>query len=260
MREFLRKLIRPRESGGPSVGPSTTSGSSQEGLETPVPEQRHVLNEEDDFSWLMPPGTVVDPMAWDKYWHDQITHGVAGFVDIFCDDGELVDAMRTSQFHTVLCVGNGLSLEPWALAAAGFDVTALDLSPFATEAVKGATPPEDHLRRLLGGRSLLPSGRLEFLAGDLSDARVCPGPFDVVIERRTLQLYPQQDRPAALQAVANRLAPQGIFFSHSHDGGWRPPAPRSHACEDWFAAQGWPRWQRDTPATGRVVWLFVSTG
>ncbi len=223
-------------------------------------QQRQVVDAENDYSWLCPPATMADPKAWDKYWHEQITHGVAGFVDMFCDDGELVDVMRTSRFQSVLCVGSGLSHEPRALAAAGFDVTALDLSPFATEAVKGATPPEDHLRSLLGARALLPNGRLDFVTGDLIDGGVCPGPFDVVIERRTLQLYPQQDRPAALQAVAKRLAPRGIFFSHSHNGGWRPPAPRTHACEDWFAMHGWPRRQRDTPVTGRVAWLFVSTG
>jgi hypothetical protein len=118
-----------------------------------------------------------------------------------------------------------------ALAAAGFDVTALDLSPFATEAAKAAVPPDDYLVNLLEGRSLSPNGRLDFVVGDLSDASVCPGPFDVVIERRTLQLYPQHSRPSALLAVADRLAPRGIFSSHAHDGGWRPPAPRTHACE-----------------------------
>jgi hypothetical protein len=179
---------------------------------------------------------------------------------MFCDDGELVDAMRTNGVQTVLCVGNGLSQEPRALAAAGFDVTALDLSPFASKAAEGATPPDEYLMSLLGGRSLLPNGRLEFVVGDLGDAGVCPGPFDVVIERRTLQLYPPHGRPAALAATAGRLAARGILFSQCHDGGWRPPAPRAHACEDWFAAQGWPHCQRDAPVAGKAVWLFVSTG
>jgi hypothetical protein len=59
-------------------------------------------------------------------------HDVAGFVHMFCEDWELVGAMRANGMKTVLCVGNGISQEPRALAWAGFDVTALDLSPLAT--------------------------------------------------------------------------------------------------------------------------------
>jgi hypothetical protein len=94
----------------------------------------------EDFSWIFPPNTMLDPAPWDRYWHDQFTHGIAGFSDIFCDDGSLVDAMRANGLRTALCVGNGISQEPRALARAGFDVTALDLSPFATEMAKKAAP------------------------------------------------------------------------------------------------------------------------
>jgi SAM-dependent methyltransferase len=214
---------------------------------------------DDEFRWLLPPANLFDPAGWDRYWRDQFSHGVAGFVHMFCDDGLLVDSMRANELHTILCVGNGISQEPRALAAAGFDVTALDLSPFATDMARQATPPPEYLKRLLGGRSLETGGQLDFTVGDLCDSTVCPGPFDVIIERRTLQLF-VRDHDRAVQAVANRLNPRGIFFSHAHDGGWRPPAPRRHACEDWFAAQGWQRWSVDTRVSERVVWLFVSTG
>ena len=78
---------------------------------------------------------------------------------------------------------------------------------------------------------------MHFAVADLSDSTMCPGPFDVVIERRTLQLF-VPNHGKAVQAVANRLEPRGIFFSHAHDGAWRPPAARRHACEDWFDMQG----------------------
>jgi len=90
-----------------------------------------VAPDRDEFRWILPPTALEDPTAWDNYWRDQMTHGVAGFVDLFCDDGPLVDAMRVNGFRSILCVGTGISREPQALAAAGFDVTALDLSPFA---------------------------------------------------------------------------------------------------------------------------------
>jgi|SRR5215470_5461646 len=104
----------------------------------------------EDFSWMFPPNTMIYPAPWARYWHDQITYGIAGFADIFCHDGSLVDAMRANGLKTALCVGNGISQEPRALAWAGFDVTALDLSPFATEMAKKAAPPEEFLAGLVG--------------------------------------------------------------------------------------------------------------
>jgi hypothetical protein len=135
----------------------------------------------------------------------------------------------------------------------------LDLSPFAVDmAVKGAPSPR-YLERIVEGRPMRPGRRVDFVVGDLYDGTVCPGPYDVVIECRTLQLF-VRDGGQALQVVANRLSARAIFFSHAHDGGWRPPAPRKHLYEDWFSAQQWPRWSEDRPITQRVAWLSLSTG
>ena len=81
-----------------------------------------------------------------------------------------------------------------------------------------------------------------------------------VIDRKTLQLYPDADRPMAVQAVANRLAPTGVFVSHCHDGSWTPSAPRKHRLEPWFQAGGWRFYQPDTPLKGQVAWLSLTTG
>jgi len=178
---------------------------------TPVEPER------DEFRWMLPPTTLQDATAWDTYWRDQMTHGMAGFVDLSCDDGPLVDAMRVNGFRSILCVGTGISLEPRALAAAGFDVTALDLSPFAIGIARDATAPPNHLERLIGGRALQDGGQLNFVVGDLCDRTVCPGAFDVIVERRTLQLFARK-HPEGLEAVAGRLAARGILFSHAHDG------------------------------------------
>jgi hypothetical protein len=202
----------------------------------------------------------VDPAAWDRYWQDQLSHGVAGFVHLFVDNGELVDAMRANGLRTVLCVGNGISQEPRALAWAGFDVTTLDISPLAAKVASEARPPDDALASLIGGRSGGLNGLLEFVVGDLCDPACCPGPYDVVIDRKTLQLWPEPDRPGAVQVIVNRLASHGIFFSQSHDGGWKPPAPPKHALEPWFVAEGWEFWRGKAPLTGRVAWLFTTTG
>jgi hypothetical protein len=75
-----------------------------------------------------------------------------------------------------------------------------------------------------------------------------------------LQFTGDTERPAALQAIANRLSPWGIFFSQCHDGGWKPPAKPQHATRAWFEAMGWHLWQSGSPLTGRVAWLLTTTG
>ena len=244
MREFLKRLFQQR---APTQAATESGGDADVGSD-------------DDCNWMFPPSTVVDPTAWDQYWRDQLSHGVAGFVHLFVDDGDLVDAMRASGLRTVLCVGNGISQEPRALAWAGFDVTAMDLSPLATEVASSATPPDGLLTQLVGGRSGGLNGHLEFVVGDLCDPSCCPGPYDVVIDRKTLQLFADADRATAMQAVANRLASPGIFYSQSHDGSWKPPAPRRHAAESWFRAEGWQFRRGNAPLTTRVAWLLTTTG
>jgi hypothetical protein len=247
MRDFLKKLFSrtPPQQLGLEVGPRHASTR---------------VRAADDRSWLEPPISLVDPVPWDIFWYEHLVHGVGDFVHLFCDDGELVDAMRANGLNTVLCVGNGISQEPRALAWAGFDVTALDLSPYATQVASEVSPPTELLDQLVSGRSGGRNGNLKFVAGNLCDAECCPGPYDVIIERLTLQLYSLEYQARALQTVANRLASPGIFFSQSHNGGWKPPAPPIHANEWWFRAEGWPIWPIDGPLTTRVAWLLTSTG
>jgi len=48
----------------------------------------------------------------------------------------LIKVMNDEGIKRILCAGNGISQEPKALAAAGMDVVALDISPQATEIAK----------------------------------------------------------------------------------------------------------------------------
>ena len=209
----------------------------------------------DDRRRLIPPTTTDDPAAWDRYWSDQLTYGMAGFIHMFVDDGQLIDVMRANALRTVLCVGNGISQEPRALAAAGFDVTALDFSPYATEVAERATPPDDYLAGLIGKRTTDAGGQLRFVTGDLRDTSICPGPYDVVIERKTLQLFPDTARADAIRAVAERVASPGIFFSQSHHN--REP---TFAVADWFRKQGWPFITEGKALTRPTAWFFRTSG
>lgn len=237
--------------------PTPASDDTRTSGHSPVSKQaRHA-----DLAWTLPPDTMVDPSAWDRYWQAQLEHGMAGFVHLFCDDKRLVDHMRANGLRTILCIGNGISQEPRALAWAGFDVTALDLSPLATTVAQTAKPSDRLFGDLVGEDSSAAGGRVTFVTGDVCDTTCCPGPYDVIIERLTLQLYLLHGNYAsALEAAAGRLSTKGIFFSQFHQampkGGTKPV----HPAESWFTERGWLHAEPGVAITGRVAWLFRTTG
>ena len=170
--------------------------------------------------------------------------------DLVNSDALLAAIMRECGLKTVLCAGNGISFEPLALATAGFDVTALDISPLAARFAKSIQRPR--------------SATLDFVVGNLLDTTVCPGPFDVIIERRTVQLFPKHERAGALEALAGRLSKVGVFLSLCADNwsAWWPYHETGffHASESWFREHGWTIWYGapSLPLTGRVAWLIRS--
>jgi hypothetical protein len=113
-----------------------------------------------DSTKLFPPKTMTDPAAWDTFWQDQLDIGYAWMNDVICMDGDLIDEMRARGLQTVLCVGSGVSVEPHALAIAGFRVTALDLSPLAIQTASAVQPSAEFLDIALQGRSPRPDGNL----------------------------------------------------------------------------------------------------
>jgi hypothetical protein len=217
----------------------------------------------DDLSWLRPPANPLDVAAWDRFWAEHIRHGIGPpLLDMFCDDSMLVRVMRDEGIKSILCAGNGISQEPKALAAAGMDVVAMDISPQAAEISRSYPFPLEAISQYYEPELRELGGKVEFVTGDILDSAVCPGPFDVIIERLTAQNYYSHDIGTVLTGLAQRLSENGIFFSHCHDGAWRPPAEPRHYTEGWFREAGWTIWNgrpgRKPP--GRVAWLFSSTG
>jgi len=211
---------------------------------------------------LRPPNDVHASEPWDEYWRRQHETGLWGFNEMFVDDRELVRVIEARGFQTVLCVGSGIALEPHALAAAGLRVTMLDISPGVVAAQRAASFPNDAFSHILDASQLRPGGSLECVAGDLTDSTVCPGPYDVAIERRTLQLFPEGERGAALAAVAARLNPNGILFTHAHDARGGPGRPRNHRVEPFLEGCGFTQrsLEASKSATGRTAITFLSTG
>ena len=219
--------------------------------------------EADVFGWLLPPSTKSDPAAWDQYWSDQASHGLAPpLFDMFSDDTELVEFMNRHVMTRVLCAGSGISQEPRVLAEAGLQVVALDISPVALRLAQTWDPPPGESEKMLNPSLRRPGGTLEYVVGSIVDPSLCRGPFDLIIERRTLQVFAPEERQAALEALATRLQDGGVLLSHCHDGAWRPPAKPFHATEALIRNSTWAILTELSVAKprSRSAWLVRSTG
>jgi hypothetical protein len=159
------------------------------------------------------------------------------------------------------CVGSGLSPEPWALAAAGFDVTAVDLSPLALHLVQGAQPQPDDLSRLIAGREFKPGGRTTLSLATYETARSVP------VRLMSMSLssggccscfrknnWRWRQRPS----FSDRLRAASASVIVTTDGG--DPAEPATAARDWFRRQRWPALIGQTLVVDRVAWLYTSTG
>jgi len=218
---------------------------------------------DDDLSWLDPPENMHDSAAWDRYWNGHLSNGIGpGLYDMMAGDPETAKVMAEMGIKTVLCAGSGISQEPRALAEAGFEVTALDLSPVAMKLAQTWNFGPADLERFLAPEQRKTTGSAHFIVGDLLDLKLCPGPFDMIIERCTLQNFPEEERGRALDALIARLTKNGTFLSHCHDGGWRPDREPFHPIRALFAERGWTIWvwsPSPRPA-GRSAWIYRTTG
>ena len=267
-----------------------------------TPRRRHGANdlatawlEAMEAGLLTPPRDVHDATAWDAYWTNHLQVGLMeqGFSDMMSSDEQLLGLLTRRGATTVLCAGNGLSSEALSLAVHGFQVTALDLSPVAgARMAKSLCDPDHPMQQIPGfritddgvvfdGSGPIPSqlcpkihrtddtaaqrgGSLRFVSGDLTVSDVYPGPFDVVIERRTVQLFPDGEQESALDRLAGRLAARGTLVTHLHDGCGGPDRHRPHHAREWSRSRGFvvdyevnEEMQRSAQ---RLVCLRLSTG
>jgi hypothetical protein len=239
------------------------------------------------------PQNIHDSEAWDRYWSAQIEFGQMeqGFGDMMASSPDLIPTFAKRGVRSILCVGNGLSSESYALALHGFDVTALDVSAVpramfsaimanqehSLHRVPGFTPRGDAAVAFDGTAPISPElcprmhqtdrypprqgGSLTYVTGDLIDMAHCPGPFDVVIERRTVQLFKAEERPSALERLALRLGPRGVLVSHEHQGAWRPGDARAHFASEWVREHGFANHPAGNDDSGeRASHLLFTTG
>jgi hypothetical protein len=290
---FRRAPDRPSDVGTPGPGEEQRTGDVPTSTDH---ERLAAWLAASEAGRLHPPRDVRDRCAWDTYWRTQIEVGPIdqGFADVMSSDAALPGLLTKRGSQTILCAGNGLSDEALSLALLGFQVTALDISAVPAEVIGRMLRSLEHpVHRIPGFRlvddntvavdgdgpidaELCPAihrsadraprcgGSLTFVTGDVMDPDVCPGPFDVVIERRTLQLFPRSEQASALDYLVERLAERGVFVSHQHQGGWKPGQPRTHYAEGWLRSHGFVfRFEAEGDQDGsipRLASLKFSTG
>jgi 2-polyprenyl-3-methyl-5-hydroxy-6-metoxy-1,4-benzoquinol methylase len=211
----------------------------------------------------VPPTDPADITGWDLYWIENMRQGFGpALFDMFTDDRDLIRVMNAEGMMTILCAGCGISQEPRALAEAGFKVTALDFSARAIEVSKEIEFTAEDFERFCDPDMRRPGGHINYFVGNILDADIFMGPFDVIIERCTAQLYFNKNIDTILDVLASHLHQNGIFLSQCHDACWKPPAEPRHFTKQWFQKNGWKLWNGiplQKPA-GRVAWLCTSTG
>jgi hypothetical protein len=271
-----------------------TSGTDAEPLSPEPRERLQAWLDALKAGRLFPPPNVHDSGAWDNYWKEQLKVGTIeqGFSDQMSSDETLLGLLSQRDARTILCAGNGLSMEAISLALHGFKVTALDISAVPSEVfLNRVRHPEHPAGRIPGfcirddgsvafGASVpidakvcppihrsadhppRGGGSLLFVTGNLTNPDVCPGPFDVVIERRTLQLFQGIDQITALDRLLERLRDRGTFVSQEHQGGWRPGDARTHYAEARLKALGLVLrcHRKEDKAVARLAYLMFSTG
>lgn len=289
----MLSIIRRRSGGAASSSAHTSDANS---LSSPSKQQAEAWLAALEAGRLDPPRDPHDRGAWDEYWKNQLKVGALeqGISDQMSSDTALPGLLAGRGARTILCAGNGLSMEAISLALLGFDVTALDISTVPAVVFAALLRDEEHpLRRIArfrlrddgsvtfdAGGSIDPElyppmhgsadypvrdgGSLSFVSGDLTDPEVCPGPFDVVIERRTLQLFPEAEQLAMLDRLVARLSDRAVFVSQEHRGSWKPDDDRTHYAKAWLATRGFVMHPdtvaRQSGVAARLACLTFSTG
>jgi hypothetical protein len=182
---------------------------------TQLEEQRTQIERE---RGMRPPADSNDSAGWDHFWRYQIAQEYNwNLVPLPELDLHLLRFFREHDIHSILFVGNGICQEPRLFAAAGFEAIALDLSPYATAFAAEFELSHPEITSLFRLHDFREGGTVQFVMGSLFDTTVCPGPFDAIITRRTLQGLSDPLLGVALARLLDRLHPQGIFINQSHN-------------------------------------------
>ena len=164
---------------------------------------------------VYPPRENTGPESWVAYWNYQTVHHPYVFrLEHRLPD--LIRIFREREVRTILLAGNGILQDPTVFAAAGFEVTALDFSPIATNFAAAYELDEERLLFYLEGTPVDDPVPVQWITGDIFDSKACPGPYDVVMERCLSHGFKGERRIEAVESLVQRLSSKGFLVQHLH--------------------------------------------
>jgi SAM-dependent methyltransferase len=200
---------------------------------------------------------------WDSYWKNIISkEGIKGTFSYFEIIDKIVPILEKLQLKKILCVGNGISLEPLALAYIGFDVDVLDISKEAIDFISNYRLSSDDAKKFFLEDQHCIGGKINYIVGDFRDKSLCPGKYDVVITRRTLQYFTRDNFFGNLNTLIEKLNEGGIFINHTHNA-----YDVNFAIETYLNINGFYIHRSNSNSNfpsldekKKIAWLFGSSG
>ena len=196
-----------------------------------------------------------DADGWDLFWKYIISNNQFYYNDFFCsmfsDYNSLASLFKKHGYKTILCAGNGISLEPYFFAYEGFAVTALDISSEANKFLANfpltlldvkifydlkTSELEEWRDREFSEAEIQRINSVNLVTGDIFNSECCPGQFDVIITRKTLQCFwgkSGEKTFEGMQELLARLSPHGLLYVHTHN-----THPWNDAMIEWLQSQG----------------------
>lgn len=219
-----------------------------------------------------PPADWRDVAGWDEYWRRIIaglrreTYNADLRPTSFFFHIGRIDGHRRRRRLRVLFVGNGITLTGRALAHAGFQVVALDISAVATRFLQAYEPSESEMRLFFQTNEAGDvgdffehyrgeGGTIDHVCGDLFDPSAARGPFDIIISDRSLQGFSAADLRSAVAAIDRRLSPNGEV--HVLVGNSAEALRRIDRC---FEALGYQIRPDEPILTGKSLFSGIASG
>jgi hypothetical protein len=182
---------------------------------------------------------------WNNYWQAKIASGAAQEHFFYFEiTDQIVPLLRKLNLTKILCVGNGISLEAPALAYAGFQVDVLDISSAAITYLSNYQLTDKDLMNFYRADQYRPGGKIDYIVGDFTDINLCPGPYDLIITRRTLQYFTRNNFIAVINTLIARLNDGGVFINHSHNA-----YDIAFAIEDYLCSRDFIKYQSEADLT-----------
>jgi hypothetical protein len=163
---------------------------------------------------------VRSPEWWNKWWANHAGESLPIYSLAF----QLREHFDSTPVSRVLFAGNGVSVEPHDFVAMGAEVTVLDISDVAiSRSRKNCVSPKAREHRYdtyIDGKLVercvwtpphRAGGAIRFVQGDIADASVESGPFDLIVCRKVLQYYSHEALDRMCDGLVSRMASQSLL-------------------------------------------------